>query len=377
MLTKKDIDSAAASFRALLEEQAKRQNRLASAHEPKKRPGGALRIALLPGDGIGPVIMDSAEKALYALLAEEKKAGKVIFVPVSGMTIAERLACGKTLPDKAFEIIRSCDVLLKGPTETPHGGHFESANVALRRELDLYANVRPLYLPEKGIDWTFFRENSEGEYILGSRGIELPGGMAVDFKVTTPEGSRRIAEAAFSYAKKNGKRKVAVVTKANIMKKTDGLFSRIAHEVAANYPEIEVSDWYIDIMTANLANKAMQSSFEVFLLPNLYGDILTDEAAQICGGVGNAGSANIGTDYAMFEAIHGTAPRMIEEGLGAYASPVSILRAACMLLSHVGFPEKAKRLEGAIDRAFSLCPVTGTREGATCEEFTERLLAEL
>lgn len=379
-MTKYDTDAinaAVDAFRALLVEQTERQKRIAAAVGKDRASKEIARIALIPGDGIGPIITESAKQALSALLEKEKAAGKVVFVPVSGMTIAERLACGKTLPDEALETILSCDVLLKGPTETPHGGNFESANVALRRTLDLYANVRPVRLPEKGIDWTFFRENSEGEYILGSRGIELPGGMSVDFKVTTPEGTRRIAEAAFSYARQNGKKKLAIVTKANIMKKTDGLFSKIAHEIAANYPEIEVGEWYIDIMTANLVNEAVQKSFEVFLLPNLYGDILTDEAAQICGGVGTAGSANIGDRCAMFEAIHGTAPRMIEEGLGAYASPVSILRAASMMLRHIGYAEKAALLENAIDKAYALCPVNGTKDGATCAEYTETLLRAL
>ncbi len=186
----------------------------------------------------------------------------------------------------------------------------------MRRELDLYANVRPVCVPEENIDWTFFRENTEGEYVLGSKGIESPETLAFDFKVTTNAGTRRIAKTAFEYARNNGKNKVAIVTKANIMKKTDGKFSEICHEVAKDYPEIEVDEWYIDIMTANLVNTDIRSQFQVVLLPNLYGDIITDEAAQIQGGVGTAGSANIGDVYAMFEPIHGSAPRMIEARIG-------------------------------------------------------------
>jgi isocitrate dehydrogenase (NAD+) len=172
---------------------------------------------------------------------------------------------------------------------------------------------------------------------------------------------------------------VAIVTKANIMKKTDGNFSAICHEIAAEYPEIEVEDWYIDIMTANLVNEKLAPHFEVFLLPNLYGDILTDEAAQLQGGVGTAGSANTGDRYAMFEAVHGSAPRMIEEGLGEYASPESILRATVMMLSHVGFQQKAECLAAALDalRDEGAVTVTGTREGATCKDFTEALIAKL
>lgn len=256
----------------------------------------------------------------------------------------------------------------------------ESANVTLRRELDLYANVRPVSVPEKGIDWTFYRENTEGEYVLGSSGIEIPGKLAMDFKVTTDLGTRRIARAAFEFARREGKNNVAIVTKANIMKKTDGNFSRICHEVAADYPEIETEDWYIDIMAANLVNESIRSKFKVFVLPNLYGDIITDEAAQIQGGVGTAGSANMGDRYSMFEAIHGSAPRMIEEGIGDYANPSSIFKAAEMMLSHCGLSEKAKRLADALtvcNETEKRIVVTGDRSGATCKEFADYVIEKL
>ena len=167
---------------------------------------------------------------------------------------------------------------------------------------------------------------------------------------------------------------MTVVTKANILKKTDGLFSQVAHRVGKDYPDLEIKDRYIDIMTAELINDEVASSHEVFLLPNLYGDILTDEAAQIAGGVGTAGSSNIGARWAMFEAIHGSAPRLIEEGLGEYASPVSILRAAALLLRHTGRTDKAERLDRAVDDTLARCPVNGTKKGRTCREFTEELL---
>ena len=202
----------------------------------------------------------------------------------------------------------------------------------------------------------------------------------MDFKVTTDAGTRRIARAAFEYARRNGKKNVAIVTKANIMKKTDGMFSRIAHEVAAEYPEIEAEDWYIDIMAANLVNPSLRSRFQVFLLPNLYGDIITDEAAQIQGGVGTAGSANIGDSYAMFEAVHGSAPRKIEAGEGDYANPESILKAAEMLLRHIAMQEKADRLGAALRECTELerrVIVTGHRDGATCAEFADYLMEKL
>ena len=193
----------------------------------------------------------------------------------------------------------------------------------------------------------------------------------MDFKVTTFPGTERIARAAFEYARKNGKQRVAIVTKANIMKKTDGRFSEICHRVAQEYPEIEAEDWYIDIMTAKLVNVQDRARFQVFVLPNLYGDIITDEAAQIQGGVGTAGSANIGDQYAMFEAIHGSAPRMIETGRGAFANPASLLRAAVMMLKHIARTEKAAQLEKALDAAGNK-----PRE-MTAEAFADSVIAGL
>jgi isocitrate dehydrogenase (NAD+) len=315
--------------------------------------------------------MEQAVRILQKLLAEDIASGKIVLKRINGLTIENRLSLGVSIPEDVLAQIKSCDVLLKGPTTTPMGGKMESANVTLRRELDLYANVRPVSIPEEGIDWIFYRENTEGEYVLGSKGIDLKG-MAVDFKVTTDAGTRRIARAAFDYAKNNGKNRVSIVTKANILKKTDGKFTQICHQVADDYPDITADDWYIDIMTANLVNKDIRSGFQVFLLPNLYGDILTDEAAQIQGGVGTAGSANIGDQYAMFEAIHGSAPRMIEEGLGLYANPASILKAEAMLLRHILKTDAAERLEKAM--ANCPCYVTGNKEGATCMQYADALL---
>ena len=373
------IDEAVAAFRKLLEEQLLRVERMekdaAAAKEDKK----CITIGIIDGDGIGPIIVSQAERVAEELLRDEIESGKVVLKRIEGLTIENRLATGKTLPDGVLDAIKECDVLLKGPTTTPKGGSMESANVALRRELDLFANVRPVSIPERGIDWAFFRENTEGEYVLGSRGVQIGDKMAVDFKVTTDLGTRRIARAAFEYARRNGKKNMAIVTKANIMKKTDGNFSAICHEIAKEYPEITAEDWYVDIMAANLINESMASRFEVLVLPNLYGDILTDEAAQIQGGVGTAGSANTGDRYGMFEAIHGSAPRMIEEGIGEYANPASILRALCMLLDHVGLGDKASKLTAAIEAtdADASVHVTGNRDGATCKAYTDALILQL
>lgn len=381
MMVQEQIEKAVADFRTLLTEQLARTEEMEKALPPKDyKTAAKIRVGLIDGDGIGPIIMREARRVMAVVLAEQIKAGRVELVDIAGLTIENRLATGEAIPADTLAAIRTCDVLLKGPTTTPKGGNMESANVAMRRALDLYANVRPVAVPQEGIDWAFFRENTEGEYVLGSRGVAIEGRLAMDFKVTTVAGTRRIARAAFEYAKNNGKTNVAIVTKANIMKKTDGSFSAICHEVAKDYPQITTEDWYIDIMTANLVNEKIRSRFEVFLLPNLYGDIITDEAAQIQGGVGTAGSANIGDQYAMFEAIHGSAPRMIEEGIGEYANPESILRASVMLLSHIGLGQEAARLTAALQ----ICSererrvvVTGDRDGATCTQYTDYLLQTL
>ena len=373
------IDQACQQFRALLEQQIARSRNMTHTAKDFSRQK-QVTIGIIDGDGIGPIIMRQACRVLEALLRDEIAAGTVVLKAIEGLTIENRLALGQSVPEGVLSEIKECDVLLKGPTTTPKGGTLESANVTLRRELDLYANVRPVSVPEEGIDWIFFRENTEGEYVLGSRGIEIPDTLAMDFKVTTLPGTRRIARAAFEYAKNNGKTSVAIVTKANIMKKTDGLFSAICHEVAAEYPGIKAEDWYIDIMTANLVNPDIRSRFQVFVLPNLYGDIITDEAAQIQGGVGTAGSANTGDQYAMFEAIHGSAPRMIEEGLGDYANPSSIFKAAELLLRHIARPAAADKLA----RALEICgqterkiAVTGDASGATCAAYGDYVLETL
>ena len=364
-----NIMEACEAFKVLLEEQ---QARIANMNTEKTdfSTKAVVTIGVIDGDGIGPIITKQASRVLEKLLAEEIAAGSIVLKYIEGLTIENRMAVGKPIPDDVLAEIKTCDVLLKGPTTTPHGGTMESANVTMRRELDLYANCRPVCIPEKNIDWMFYRENTEGEYVLGSRGVELPG-MAVDFKVTTDLGTRRIARAAFDYARQNGKNHVAIVTKANIMKKTDGKFTSICHEIAAEYPEITADDYYIDIMTANLLKDPLRQQFQVILLPNLYGDIITDEAAQIQGGVGTAGSANIGDKFAMFEAIHGSAPRMIERGMGNYANPDSILKAAAMLLRHICRGEAAEKLENAM----SACPVAVSYDaGVTCMDYADAVM---
>jgi len=333
-------------------------------------------VGMLGGDGIGPTISKETKRVLEYLMADAVSSGKVNFRTIDGLTIENRAKHGKAIPDDVLEDIKKCHVTLKGPTHTPEQGdgwpNIESANVAMRKELDLFANVRPVRIPKLGIDWTFFRENTEDLYAVGNQGINVTEDLAIDFRVITSQGSERIIEAAFAHAEKMGNKNVTLVTKANIVKTTDGKFLEIASKVSKNYPDIDWEGWYIDIMTAKLIDEKRRSDFQVLVLPNLYGDILTDEAAEIQGGVGTAGSANLGKTYSMFEAIHGSAPRMVTEGRAQYADPSSLLRAGAMLLEHIGFEE----ISGKLHKALDICGqyerkivMTGRNSGATSEEY--------
>ncbi|HID74040.1 MAG TPA: isocitrate/isopropylmalate dehydrogenase family protein, partial [Thermoplasmata archaeon] len=332
-------------------------------------------------DGIGPYIAKEARRVLEFLLKDELESGKVEFRVIKGLTIENRAKVMKAIPDDVLEELKACHVILKGPTTTPKKGdpwpNIESANVAMRRELDLFANVRPVKVPSEGIDWMFFRENTEGAYILGRQGINVTDDLAIDFKAITTQGSERIIRLAFEFARKNGIARVTCVTKANVVKTTDGKFLSIFDEIASEYPEIEADDWFIDIMTAKLIDPKRRTQFRVIVAPNLYGDIITDEAAEFQGGVGTAGAGNIGKRYAMFEAIHGSAPRMVKEGRAQYADPASMLRAVVMLLRHIGFEDRARRLEMALD----ICGqyerkivITGRSDGATGAEFANYVM---
>ena len=373
----KELDIACEKFRRIMEGQLRRV-------EEMKAQGdfidyGALeklRIGVCGGDGIGPVITREAERVLHAILSDEVAAGKVEFVPIDGLTLEHRIEAMQAIPDDVMAQLKSCHVILKGPTTTPQKGsgmpNIESANVAMRKALDLFANIRPVKVPAEGIHWTIFRENTEGGYAVGNSGFNVTDDLAMDFVVTTKQGSERIARIAYDYARRNGFTRVSLVTKANIVKTTDGNFLEDCHRVAALYPEITTDEWYADIMTAKLVDEKRRRDFQVLLLPNLYGDIISDEAAEFQGGVGTAGCANIGKKYAMFEAIHGSAPRMVAEGRGKYADPCSMLRACVMLLSHIGLQDRADRLERALDIcAFEekKLTITGRENGATCEEY--------
>ena len=376
------IDRAKEHFGRLLEVQMKRMAKVKAMPDwvdyARIKP---LRIGILAGDGIGPTIAAEAKRVLAHLLEDEITGGRIIIRDIEGLTIENRAAHNTAIPDDVLEEIKTCPVTLKGPTTTPRKGdpwpNIESCNVAMRKELDLFANVRPVRVPKLGIDWLFFRENTEDLYALGPYGIDVDADISIDFRLITGPGAVRICRLAFEQARKLGRRKVTCVTKANVVKTTDGRFLENFYRVAKDYPGIEADDWYIDIMTAKLVDEKRRRDFQVMVLPNLYGDILTDEAAEFQGGVGTAGSANIGKQYAMFEAIHGSAPRMVAEGRARYADPCSMIRAAAMLVGHIGHPDKAKTLEMALDitgQYEKKIAITGRPGGATGSEFTDYIM---
>ncbi len=380
-----NLDLACQKFRKILEQQLTRVENMKSQGDFTDYASiETIKIGVCGGDGIGPTITKEAERVLKFILSDLVESGKVSFKTIDGLTIENRIAHGKAIPDDVMEELKACDVILKGPTTTPQKGdgmpNIESANVAMRKALDLFANIRPVKVPEEGINWTIFRENTEGGYAVGSSGFNVTDDLAVDFTITTKQGSDRIARLAYDYARKNGRTRVSLVTKANVIKTTDGNFLEDCHKVAELYPEITTDEWYADIMTAKLVDQKRRRDFQVLLLPNLYGDIISDEAAEFQGGVGTAGCANIGKKYAMFEAIHGSAPRMVKEGRAQYADPCSMLRAVVMLLSHIGYQDRADKLERALD----ICSfeekkltITGRPTGATCEEFGNYVMETL
>ena len=376
-MTELQIKKAVEKFEALIREQSERSDKIkAQGDFVDYNALDKIVIGVCGGDGIGPIITKESARVLEYMLEDKVKAGKVEFKVIDGLTIENRVAANKAIPDDVLEELKACHVILKGPTTTPQAGdpwpNIESANVAMRKALDLFANLRPVKVPEEGIDWTFFRENTEGAYAVGSKGVNVTDDLAMDFVVTTTEGCERIAKLAYEYARRNKKERVSIITKANIIKTTDGKFLNLCKNIGKDYPEITTDEWYIDITTAKLIDPKRRKDFKVFILPNLYGDIITDEAAEFQGGVGTAGSANIGKKYAMFEAIHGSAPRMIKEGRGQYADPCSMLRATVMLLSHIGEQEKADLLERALDICMleeKKLQITGRDDGCTCEEF--------
>ena len=334
-------------------------------------------IGVIPGDGIGPVIMEQALRVVNTMLAGPIADGKIELRMVPGLSVAERAAVMKSIPDESREVLHTCDVILKGPLDNTSTKGLGSSVAAIRRELELSVNLRPVKNPALGYDWVMFRENIEGAYIWGNKGIQVNDDLAVDFKVQTKQGSARIARGAFEFARKNGKKNVTIVTKANIVKLADGNFIKAVRKVGEEYPEIEIQERLVDAMCAKMLDPEFNKGIEVVVLPNLYGDIVTDVAAEHQGGLGTASSSNLGNKYAMFEAIHGTAPFLINHGRGDYADPCSLIRAAGMLMAHIGYADR----KAVLDKALDICTITERRkvvttdvDGASAAEFTDYLL---
>lgn len=343
-----------------------------------------IRVGVMPGDGTGPILMEQALRVFSDLMKDEISSGKIEIHTIEGMTIEERAAKKESLPESVLEECKACDVLIKGPFVTPRAGdglpNLVSANSLLRRNLQLFAAVRPIRIPEKNIDWTFFRENIEGEYILGNKGIRA-GELSIDFKVCTKPGAERIARAAFEFARRNGKKNVTVVTKANIVKLVDGDFVQAVHRIGeAEYPEISIREELVDSMAAKMMDPDFNRGMEVIVLPNLYGDIVTDVAAEQQGGLGTASSSNIGSRYALFEAIHGVGFRLVQENRAQYADPCSLIRAAGEMMAHIGYADRKAKLEKALDictRTERKKVITTFPDGASAAEFTDYLLETL
>ena len=375
------ISQAQGKFGELIQSEFERIERMKQDTEVKDFSKlDKIVVGILPGDGIGPIIMEQAVRVIKALIPDEIASGKVELRHIEGMTIENRAAKLQSLPDDVFKENKKCDVIIKGPMVTPRAGepwpNLVSANSLLRRGLELFAAVRPIRIPDKGIDWTFFRENIEGEYIWGNKGIQVDEDLAVDFKVQTKQGSERIARAAFEFARKNGKKNVTIVTKANIVKLADGNFIKAVRKVGEEYPEIEIQERLVDAMCAKMLDPEFNKGIEVVVLPNLYGDIVTDIAAEHQGGLGTASSSNIGNKYAMFEAIHGTAPYLMSHGRGEYADPSSLIRAAGMMLAHIGYADKNVLLEKALDVCTTEKKVVLTTftEDASAKEYTDYII---
>ena len=377
-----DIQNAQEKFKELILGEEPRIEAMKRSSKPTDFAAlDKIVVGILPGDGVGPILMKQGIRVLKELVKDEIETGKIELHEIEGLTIENRVAKLESLPEDVLEEVKKCNVLLKGPMTTPRAGdglpNLISVNSLLRRRLDLFAAVRPIRIPDKNIDWTFFRENIEGEYLWGNKGIQVDDDLAVDFKVQTKEGSERIARAAFEFARKNGKKNVTIVTKANIVKLVDGNFIRAVRKVGEEFPEIEIQERLVDAMCAKMMDASFNQGMEVIVLPNLYGDIVTDVAAEHAGGLGTACSSNIGNQYALFEAIHGTAPYLMSHGRGKYANPCSLIRAVGQMLIHIGYADRNQILEEALD----ICTVTEKKlvvttetKDASAAEFTDYLL---
>jgi isocitrate dehydrogenase (NAD+) len=326
------------------------------------------RATLLPGDGIGPEVTEAVLRIIQAANVSIEWERFVVGAHAQDFT-------GSSLPDTVIESVRKNAVALKGPVATPIGGGFESVNVRLRKILDLYANLRPVRnlpgVPSRfgDVDLIIVRENTEGLY--SGLEHEVVPGVVESLKIITEKASTRIAVFAFEYARKFKRKRVTAVHKANIMKKSDGLFLQCFRNVALNYPDIEHDEKIVDNTCMQLVMNPYQ--FDVLLMENLYGDIVSDLAAGLVGGLGVVPSGNIGEKAALFEAVHGTAPDIAGKNL---ANPTALLLSAMMMLRHIGELDAANRIETAVNTVLAKRQ-TITRDlggTATTNQFAEAII---
>lgn len=377
-MQQKDIEKAKELFGELVAgQEARIEEMKKSGPSPDYSTLDKIVIGYISGDGIGPVVMGQTLRVVEELLAEPISEGKVELRKIPGLSLAERMETMESIPANAMEAMKACDVILKGPLDNVTCPAIPSTVAAIRRALGLSVNLRPVANPVLGYDWVMFRENIEGAYIWGSKGIQVDDDLAVDFVVETKQQSLHIARMAFDYARKNGRKHVTSISKRNVIKLTDGNFTNACREIAKEYPDIAYDERLIDITASKLTDPEFNQDLEVLVLPNLYGDIISDVAAEICGGVGTAGSANIGTRYALFESIHGTAMMLVNNNRAEYADPSSLMRAAVMMLAHLGYTKESNIFSKALD----ICgyterrlKVTSFREDASTAEYTDYIL---
>ena len=330
-----------------------------------------MRITLIPGDGIGLEITESARQIIDAM-----KLGIEWDIVQAGEAVYNET--GELIPDNVYQSIEDNRVVLKGPITTPIGTGFRSVNVSLRKKYNLYSNVRPVQslgkIPSlfEDLDLILFRENTEDLYA----GVEkqISEDEAHSIKIITRGASERIVREAFKYAALNNRKSVTVVTKANIMKLTDGLFLNVARDIAKEYPSMKFNEILFDNMAMQLVMNPKQ--FDVIVTENLYGDILSDLMAGLIGGLGLVPGANIGDDIAIFEAVHGSAPDIAGQGI---ANPTALLLGACQMLNHIGELEAATRLRKSLDAVLS-DPRNFTADlggNMSTQEFTDAIIKEL
>jgi len=369
------IEEATEHFKNLLEELVDRADKISLVNRSIDFTKVALlNIGWTGGDGIGPKIMFHALRVLKLVLAKEIEEGKVALHFIKGLSIQSRIEASKALTNDALATIKECHFILKPGLTTVKD--LESANVAMRRDLNLDTCIRKAKV--NGNHLIFFTQNTEGTFMLGNKGVDI-GQVSIDFSVATEKASEIICRKAFEYAKKNTIPRVTVVTKANLVKKTDGLFVAVFKRIAKEYTKygIQADEMFIDNATAELHNPKRQSGDRVYVLPAHHGDVMTDVAAELGGGIGTAASVHIGETQVMFDTVGGDGSKMVQEGRGRFANPSAMINAVVELLVYMGKVEEARRVTMALELAQDDIVMTGNSDGGTTEQFTDRVIGWL